>query len=157
MGTQILAAATAAKSTSSSSSSLLLIVLVFAVLMIFMFRSQRRRQRQAQNTQSQVMNGTRIRTVHGIYGTVVDSDDRNVMVEIAPGVKIKMLRQAIGTVDAGLRGARAGRHERLVGQRRRSQRPAPLAAPLLTERKTRHSWLPQAPPTPGQGGTSQHC
>jgi preprotein translocase subunit YajC len=97
MGTQILAAgSTAAKS--GSSSSLLLIILVFAVLMIFMFRSQRRRKQQAQNTQSQIMNGTRIRTVHGIYGTVVDSDDRNVMVEVAPGVKIKMLRQAVGAV-----------------------------------------------------------
>lgn len=95
MGTQILAAA-AAKT--GSSSSLLLIVLVFGVLMIFMFRSQRRRKQQAQDTQSRVMNGTRIRTVHGIYGTVVDSDDRNVMIEVAPGVKIKMLRQAIGAV-----------------------------------------------------------
>jgi preprotein translocase subunit YajC len=98
MGNQILAAATAAKSTSSSSSSLLLIVLVFAVLMIFMFRSQSKRKRAAQDTQRQVMNGSRIRTVHGIYGTVVDGDDRNVMVEVAPGVKIKMLRQAIGVV-----------------------------------------------------------
>ena len=99
MGTHILAAAAAAPAAkSSSSSSLLLIILVFAVLMIFMFRSQRRRKQQAQNTQSQIMNGTRIRTVHGIYGTVVDSDDRNVMVEVAPGVKIKMLRQAIGAV-----------------------------------------------------------
>jgi preprotein translocase subunit YajC len=97
MGNQALAAV-AAKTTSSSSSSLLLIILVFAVLMIFMFRSQRKRQRTAQNTQRQVMNGSRIRTVHGIYGTVVDGDDRNVIVEIAPGVRIKMLRQAIGVV-----------------------------------------------------------
>jgi hypothetical protein len=29
---------------------------------------------------------------------VADSDDRNVMVEVAPGVKVKMLRQAIATV-----------------------------------------------------------
>ncbi len=99
MGTQILAAATAAKATTTGSSdSLLLIVLVFAVLMIFMFRSQSKRKRQAQDTQRQIMNGTRIRTVHGIYGTVVDGDDRNVMVEVAPGVKIKMLRQAVGAV-----------------------------------------------------------
>ena len=97
MGNQALAAV-AAKTTSSSSSSLLLIILVFAVLMIFMFRSQRKRQRTAQNTQRQVMNGSRIRTVHGIYGTVVDGDDRNVIVEIAPGVRIKMLRQAIGVI-----------------------------------------------------------
>jgi preprotein translocase subunit YajC len=97
MGSQILAAAAAGK-TSSSSSSLLLIVLVFGVLMIFMFRSQSKRKRAAQNTQSQVMNGTRVRTVHGIYGTVVDGDDRNVLLEVSPGVRIKMLRQAIGAI-----------------------------------------------------------
>jgi preprotein translocase YajC subunit len=96
MGTHILAAAAATKS--SSSSSLLIIVVVFAVLMIFMFRSQRKRQRAAQDTQRQVANGSRVRTVHGIYGTVVDGDDRNVMLEIAPGVQIKMLRQAIAAV-----------------------------------------------------------
>jgi preprotein translocase subunit YajC len=96
--THTLAAAAAAAKSTSSSSSLLLIVLVFAVLMIFMFRSQSRRKRAAQNTQSQVMNGSRVRTVHGIYGTVVDGDDRNVMLEIAPGVRIKMLRQAIAAV-----------------------------------------------------------
>lgn len=96
--THALAAAAAAAKSGSSSSSLLLIVLVFAVLMVFMFRSQSRRKRAAQNTQSQVMNGSRVRTVHGIYGTVVDGDDRNVMLEIAPGVKIKMLRQAIAAV-----------------------------------------------------------
>ena len=66
--------------------------------MVFMFRSSRRRQQNAQTTQRQVQNGAKIRTVHGIFGTVVDSDDRNVMVEVAPGVKIKMLRQAIGQV-----------------------------------------------------------
>jgi preprotein translocase subunit YajC len=96
MGTHILAAAAATKS--SSSSSLLIIVVVFAVLMIFMFRSQSKRKRAAQDTQRHVANGSRVRTVHGIYGTVVDGDDRNVMLEIAPGVQIKMLRQAIAAV-----------------------------------------------------------
>ncbi len=96
MGTHILAAAKS--SSGSSETSLILIVLVFAVLMLFMFRSQRRRQQNAQSTQRQVVNGAKIRTVHGIFGTVVDGDDRNVMVEVAPGVKVKMLRQAIGQV-----------------------------------------------------------
>lgn len=98
MGNQILAAATAAKTSTSSSSSLLLIVLVFGVLAVFMFRSQSKRKRAAQNTQSQIMNGTRVRTVHGIYGTIVDGDDRNVLLEVSPGVRIKMLRQAIGAI-----------------------------------------------------------
>jgi preprotein translocase subunit YajC len=96
--TQILAAAEAAKTTARSSSSFLFIIVIFAVMMIFLFRSQRRRQRSVQNTQSQVMSGTRIRTTFGVYGTVIESDDRNVIVEIAPGIRIKMLKQAIAAV-----------------------------------------------------------
>ena len=93
--TQILAAAAAAKPSTGSDSSLLIIVVVFAVMMIFMFRSQRRRQRAAQDTQRGVADGSRVRTTFGVFGTVVGSDDRNVILEIAPGTQIKMLRQAI--------------------------------------------------------------
>lgn len=95
--TQILLAAPPARSTGSSSSFLIIIV-IFAIMMVFMFRSQRRRQRAAQDTQRQVMNGTRVRTTFGVYGTVVESDDRNVILEVAPGTRIKMLRQAIAAV-----------------------------------------------------------
>jgi preprotein translocase YajC subunit len=97
MGAQSLAAA-AASSSSSSSSSFLIILVIFALLMIFMFRSQRRRQRSAQDTQRRVENGSRIRTTFGVFGTVVDGDDRNVIVEVAPGTQIKMLRQAVAAV-----------------------------------------------------------
>ena len=97
--TQTLAAAEAAKTTSGGgSSSLLIIVVIFAGLMYFMFRSQRRRQRAAQDTQRGVEIGSRVRTTSGMYGTVVDGDDRNVMLEVAPGTRIKMLRQAIAAV-----------------------------------------------------------
>jgi preprotein translocase subunit YajC len=97
MGTEM--AVAAAKTTSSSSAtSLILVFVVLALIMLFMFRSTRRRQQNAQNTRNQAVNGSKIRTIHGIFGTVVDSDDRNVMVEVAPGVKIKMMRQAIGQV-----------------------------------------------------------
>jgi preprotein translocase subunit YajC len=98
MGTNVLAAAEAATKTTSSDSSLLIIVLIFAVMMIFMFRSQSRRKRAAQDTQRQVVDGARIRTTFGVYGTVVEGDDRNVIVEVAPGTRIKMLRQAIAMV-----------------------------------------------------------
>lgn len=97
MDTLILAATNSTRSSSGYTSFLLIIVLI-AVMMLFMFRSNRRRQQNAQNTQRQLVNGARVRTVHGIYGTVRDSDDQNVMVEVAPGVNIKMLRQAVGTV-----------------------------------------------------------
>jgi preprotein translocase YajC subunit len=98
MGTDILAAAEATTKSGSSDSSLLIIVVIFAVMMIFMFRSQRRRQRAAQDTQRGVMDGSRVRTTFGVFGTVIGSDDRNVILEVAPGTQIKMLRQAIAAV-----------------------------------------------------------
>src|SRR5215469_12626587 len=96
--TEIFAAAEATTKSTGGSSSLLIIVAIFAIMMIFMFRSQRRRQRAAQDTQRQVMTGSRVRTTFGVYGTVVDGDDRNVMLEVAPGTRIKMLRQAVAAV-----------------------------------------------------------
>lgn len=98
MGTNILAAAEATTKSTSSDSSLLIIVAIFAIMMIFMFRSQSRRKRSAQDTQRQVVDGARIRTTFGVYGTVIEGDDRNVIVEVAPGTRIKMLRQAIAVV-----------------------------------------------------------
>jgi preprotein translocase subunit YajC len=95
-GTGMILAAT--RSSGSSVSSYLLIIILIAVMMLFMFRSSRRRQQNARNTQRQVVIGARVRTVHGIYGIVRSGDDQNVMVEVAPGVQIKMLRQAVGTV-----------------------------------------------------------
>lgn len=98
MGTHVLAASTASSSSGSSATSLIFIVIIFGALMLFMFRSQRRRQQQSQNTQRAVVNGSRVRTTFGVFGTVIDGDDKNVLVEIAPGVEVKMLRQAIMTV-----------------------------------------------------------
>ena len=34
------------------------------------------------------MPGQRVRTTAGIYGTVISGDDRDVVVEIAPGVEV---------------------------------------------------------------------
>jgi preprotein translocase YajC subunit len=96
MGTEHLLAAST--TSSRSSSSFLIIILIFGVMMIFLFRSQKRRQRMAQNTQRQVSDGSKIRTTFGLYGTIVSGDDRNVIVEIAPGVEVKLLRQAIAAV-----------------------------------------------------------
>ncbi|HXS64825.1 MAG TPA: preprotein translocase subunit YajC, partial [Streptosporangiaceae bacterium] len=56
---------------------------------------QRNRQRKAMATQSQVMPGQRIRTTAGMYGTVVSGDDRDIVIEIAPGVEVTMLRRAV--------------------------------------------------------------
>lgn len=98
MGTHILLAASKAPSSTSNYSFIFIIIILFGLMYFFMIRPQRNRQRQAQQTQQQVGNGARVRTTAGIYGRIVSGDDQNVMVEIAPGVQIKMMRRAIMNV-----------------------------------------------------------
>jgi preprotein translocase subunit YajC len=99
-----------AASTKSSSTSLLpilIIVVLFGVLYMTMIRPQRNRQRQAQQMQSTVTPGARIRTTAGMYGTIKSVEDQDVVVEVAPGVNIRMLRRAVMDVvqDGGGNGA----------------------------------------------------
>jgi preprotein translocase subunit YajC len=96
MGNQLVAATDAAtKSSSSSFLPLLIIVVLFGLFYVTIIRPQRNRQRAAQQTQHQVMPGQRIRSTAGIYGTVISGDDRDIVVEIAPGVQVTMLRRAV--------------------------------------------------------------
>jgi preprotein translocase subunit YajC len=97
MGTLILAA-TGSKSSSSDYSFLLIILVIFGIMYFVMIRPQRNRQRQAQQTQRQVGDGARVRTTAGMYGTIIEGDNDNVLVEFAPGVRIKMMRRAIMNV-----------------------------------------------------------
>jgi len=92
----------AATSTSKGNPYLfpIIIVALFGLLYFVMIRPQRNRQRQAQQMQSQVMPGQRVRTTAGMYATVVSIDGDDVMLEVAPGVNVKYMRRAImGVVD----------------------------------------------------------
>ncbi len=103
MGTMILAA-TATKSGGNPAFTFIILAVLVGLFYLLIMRPQRNRQRKAMQTQSQVMPGQRVRTTAGMYGTVVSGDDRDVVIEIAPGVQITMLRRAIMEVvsdDAG--------------------------------------------------------
>jgi preprotein translocase subunit YajC len=93
MGNMILAATT--KSSSPNLLPILIIVVLFVLLYMTMIRPQRNRQRQAMQTQNTVSPGAKIRTTAGIYGTVKAVEDNDIVVEIAPGVNIRMLRRAV--------------------------------------------------------------
>jgi preprotein translocase subunit YajC len=94
MGTMILAASSKSSGGSPAFTFIILAVLI-GLFYVLIMRPQRNRQRKAMQTQSQVMPGQRIRTTAGLYGTVVSGDDRDVVVEIAPGVEVTMLRRAV--------------------------------------------------------------
>jgi preprotein translocase subunit YajC len=93
LGTALTAATT--KSSGTSLLPILIVIVLFGVFYVAIIRPQRNRQRAAAQTQSHVVPGQRVRTTAGIYGTIVSGDDRDVVVEIAPGVQITMLRRGI--------------------------------------------------------------
>lgn len=85
----------AAKSGGGSYTFLIVIVALFGLLYFVMIRPQRAKQRKVQEMQSQVQPGQRVRTTAGMYATVVESDDQDVLLEVAPGVEIRFLRRAV--------------------------------------------------------------
>jgi preprotein translocase subunit YajC len=95
MGNTILAAASSSKSGGGSYLFLVAIVVLFGLLYFVTIRPQRNRQRAAQQTQRDVVPGSRVRTTAGMYATVVAVEDQDVVLEVAPGVNVRMLRRAI--------------------------------------------------------------
>lgn len=75
----------------------LLIFLVPLGLLFFLMRSQKRKMQAQQALQQQADVGDEVITTAGIYGTIVESDDDEgtIVLEIAPGTRIKMLRGGI--------------------------------------------------------------
>jgi len=76
----------------------IIILALFGLLYFVMIRPQRNRQRQAQQTQNEVMPGSRVRTTAGMYATVVSVEGDDVVLEVAPGVNVRYMRRAIMNV-----------------------------------------------------------
>jgi preprotein translocase subunit YajC len=95
MGNMEILAATTTTSHGSSYLFPIIIVVLFGVLYFVMIRPQRNRQRQAAQTQNQIVPGQRVRTTAGMYATVVALEDGDVVLEVAPGVKVRYMRRAV--------------------------------------------------------------
>ncbi len=57
---------------------------------------QSRTQKNRQQLQNSLQKGDRVVTVGGVIGTVMQVDDRRVVLQIADGVRIDVLKTAIG-------------------------------------------------------------
>ena len=87
---------TSTKSTAGfNPTSLILILVVVVGFYMLMIRPQRRRAQQAQQKQRDVQVGARVRTTAGMYATVVDVDDDDVVLEVAPGVEVRYMKRAV--------------------------------------------------------------
>ena len=78
---------------------MIVIVAMFALLWLLFIRPQRQRVQAQQALVSAVEVGDEILTAGGIYGTVLEvRDDDELLLEIAPGTRVRAARRAIAAV-----------------------------------------------------------
>lgn len=84
---------------------LLLPLVLFGAMYVLLIRPQRAKQKAQQRMLADLGVGDKVMTAGGIFGVVaaMDGDDGRVTVELAPGVRVEMLRAAVREriVDAG--------------------------------------------------------
>ncbi len=79
---------------------LLPFVLVGVVFWLLILRPQSARRKAAAALQASLAPGQRVMTTAGVFGTITAVDSETVHLEVAPGVVIEILIQAIGRVVA---------------------------------------------------------
>jgi preprotein translocase subunit YajC len=72
---------------------------MFALLWLFLIRPQRARAQAHRELVTRVDIGDEILTVGGLYGNVIEiDDDDDLMLEIAPGTRVRIARRAVAAV-----------------------------------------------------------
>lgn len=68
----------------------LLMVGIFVIMYFFMIRPQQKKQKELQAQRDALTTGARIMTAGGIYGVIKDIKEKEFVVEIADGVRIRV-------------------------------------------------------------------
>ena len=79
----------------SGFASLFMIALILGGGYFLFIRPQRKRMRAMEDLRSSIEVGSEVRTIGGIYGTVVDMDDEVVILDIGEGNRLKLARRAV--------------------------------------------------------------
>ena len=71
---------------------------IVLLIWLFMIRPQQRRQKELRSMQSSLSVGDEVMLTSGVFATAQAVEDDHVLVEIAPGVTIKVARGAVGQI-----------------------------------------------------------
>lgn len=83
----------------SGSSSILMLIAMFAILWLFVIRPQAKRHKEHMQLVSSLKRGDKVVTDSGIYGVISKVKDESIVeVEIAEGVRIELVRNAVAAV-----------------------------------------------------------
>ncbi len=78
-------------------SMIIMMVAIFAIMYFFMIRPQQKKQKEIKNFQNSLVEGSKVVTASGIYGTVkrINLENNSLDVEIAKGVVVTMDRNYV--------------------------------------------------------------
>lgn len=76
-------------------STILMVVLMVGGFWLLIIRPNQKKQKQHQEMVNQLADGSRVLLGGGVFGSVVHSGVKQVIVEISPGVEIAVAKQAI--------------------------------------------------------------
>ena len=79
-------------------STLIMFGAIFAIFYFMIIRPQQKRAKEREKLLSNIEKGDKIVTSGGVHATIVGIEEKTVMIEIAPNVKIKIERSGIGSV-----------------------------------------------------------
>ncbi len=84
----------------NANGQILLLIVMMVVLFAVMIIPQRRRDKKIREMLAALKPGDRVRTIGGIYGTIVKIDKDTVQLQVGPGkVVLVFARSAIGQVE----------------------------------------------------------
>ena len=79
-------------------STLIMFGAIFAIFYFMIIRPQQKRAKDREKLLSNIEKGDKIVTSGGVHATIVGIEEKTVLIEIAPNVKVKVERSAIGSV-----------------------------------------------------------
>ncbi len=76
-------------------SGILMIVAMIVIFYFFMIRPQQKKQKEIRKAREAMKSGDKVVTAGGIHGKLKEISDTTVMIEVAPGIQIKVDKSSV--------------------------------------------------------------
>ena len=73
----------------------IMLLLIFVVMWFFMIRPQRKQQKELEKFRKELQKGDKVVTVGGIYGTVVEIQERTVLIKVDGDTKLRVDKNSL--------------------------------------------------------------
>lgn len=90
-----LQAAAPAQGQPSALPTILMFAAIILVMWLFMIRPQRKQQKELQNFRNSLKKGDKIVTVGGIYGEILEVNDKTALIKVDGDVKLRVDKQGL--------------------------------------------------------------